>query len=505
VEQRREKRFTEMQRSHELYCLGHLLQAGIAYYRATGRRNLLDIGVRFADYLVKNFGPEKRPALTGHPELEMAMVELYRTTGDRRYLNFAGYLLSGVERERLKLRDSELKYMFSGKPFTSRTIFEGHAVRAMYAASGAADYQAETGDPAYAATLERLWRDASGSKMYLTGGVGSRAQGEAFGEAFELPNSQAYTESCAAIAYMMWNWRLYLASGEARFTDLVERALYNGINSGMSLDGTLYCYRNPLESAGEKIRNTWYDTTCCPPNLQRVLASLPGLLYGTSRDGVYVNLYHSSALDWKLESGGELRLEQRTEYPWKGAVEITVKPARPAEFTLWLRIPEWAKGATVTVDGGPAAPATNGTYHAVKRAWRGGEKVRLLLPVVPRLTEANPRVRENGGRVAVERGPLVYCLEQPDNPAIDVLDAVIRRGAFEEEFRRDLLGGVLALRAGGAAPSSAGVPLYAESGAGEARLRSASPVRLTLVPYYGWANRGPAAMLVWVRAFDDGR
>ena len=252
VDDREKLRFTEQQRGHELYCLGHMLQAGIAYFRARGKRKLLDGGIRYANFLVENFGPGKRPALTGHPELEMAMVELYRTTGDRRYLEFAGYLLSGVERERLKLAERDLRYMFSGKPFTSRDRLEGHAVRAMYACSGATDYWAETGDAAYGRTLEALWQDMARRKMYLTGGVGSRAQGEAFGEPYELPNAQAYTESCAAIANMMWNWRMLAVTGEARFTDVIERALYNGINSGMSLDGTLYCYRNPLESTGRE-------------------------------------------------------------------------------------------------------------------------------------------------------------------------------------------------------------------------------------------------------------
>lgn len=499
VDDRRDKRFTEMQRGHELYCLGHLLQAGISWYRATGKRNLLDIGVRFADFMVENFGPQKRPALTGHPELEMAMVELYRTTGDRRYLDFAGYLLSGVERERLKLRDSDLRYMFSGKPFTSRTQFEGHAVRAMYAASGAADYQAETKDPAYAETLERLWRDVASTKTYITGGVGSRAQGEAFGEPYELPNAQAYTESCAAISAMMWNWRLLLMKGQSRFADAIERALYNGINSGMSLDGTLYCYRNPLESSGEKIRNPWYDTTCCPPNLQRTFASLPGYLYATSREGVYVNFFHSSTLDWKLENGDPLVIEQRTEYPWKGTVDLVLKPARAQEFTLWLRIPDWARGARVDVNGAPAGTVQTGGYHAIRRIWRAGDAVKLDLPVSPRLTEANLRLRENAGRVAVERGPLVYCLEQPDNPGLNVLDALLRRGgAFVEQVRADLPGGVLMLRHPGLAAAMVDAPLYGPSGSAAALVKAARPVNLTLIPYFAWANRGNSSMQVWL-------
>lgn len=224
-------RFTEMYRSHELYCLGHLLQAAIAYYRATGDRKLLDTGIRFVDYLVADFGPSKRPLLTGHPELEMSLVELYRTTGNRAYLNLAGYLLSGVETERLKLTPSQTKYLFSGIPFTSRTVFEGHAVRAMYASSGATDYYLESGDTAYRKTLDTLWDDLTNRKMYITGGVGSRSDGEAFGDAYELPNSQAYTESCAAIGNMMWNFRMLAVTANSRYADIMERALYNGINS----------------------------------------------------------------------------------------------------------------------------------------------------------------------------------------------------------------------------------------------------------------------------------
>jgi DUF1680 family protein len=244
-------RFTEMTRSHEDYCLGHLLQAGIAYYRATGNRRLLDAGIRFADYVVDNFGPAKRPFLTGHPELEMALVELYRTTGQTKYLDFTRYLLSGVERDRLKLKDSETKYMFSGKPFISHTEFEGHAVRALYAVSGATDFFTEAGDPSYKKTLDLLWADLTMRKMYITGGVGSRSGSESFGDSYELPSEQAYAETCAAIANVMWNFRMLTLTGDARYADVLERALYNGVNSGVSLSGNLYCYRNPLASNGE--------------------------------------------------------------------------------------------------------------------------------------------------------------------------------------------------------------------------------------------------------------
>jgi DUF1680 family protein len=506
VEERAANRFTEQWRGHELYCLGHLLQAGIAYYRATGNRKLLDGGIKFANYMVENFGPEKRPALTGHPELEMAMVELYRTTGERKYLDFAGYLLSGVERERLKLTDQMVEYMFSGSPFTSRTQFEGHAVRAMYASCGATDYYMETGDPAYWKTLSNLWQDMYRHKLYITGGVGSRAAGEAFGEPYELPNSQAYTESCAAIANMMWNWRMLAATGEARFMDVIERALYNGINSGMSLDGTLYCYRNPLESSGEKIRNPWYDTTCCPPNLQRIFASLPGYLYSTSAEGLYVHMFHNSTLDWRLENGTPIRVTQETKYPWEGDVTITVSPASASDFTLFVRIPAWADGANVAVNG-KSAPgvAKQSEYFTIKRHWQAGDKVRLLLPMTPRLILANERVRENVGRVAVERGPLVYCLEQHDYPGQEsIFDATLPVSSapakgFRSEFLGDKLGGIVVLKHRGIEKSKplTDEPLYRTL---ETAKRSVAghAVELTFIPYYAWANREPDSMQVWI-------
>ena len=500
VEEKKPLRFTELVRSHEEYCLGHLLQAGIAYYRATGNRRLLDGGIRMADYFVENFGPAKRPMFTGHPELELAMVELYRTTGERKYLDFAGYLLSGVDRERLKLSDRDVRYTFSGAPFTSRKAFEGHAVRAMYAASGATDYYLETGDAAYRETLDRLWRDLTQGKMYVTGGVGSRSDGEAIGEPYELPNAQAYGESCAAIGNMIWNWRMLMASGEGRFADIVERALYNGVNSGMSLDGTLYCYRNPLESTGEKIRNEWYDTTCCPPNLERVLASLPGYAYSTSDRGVWVHLYHSSDLGWRLEDGTGLAIQQRTEYPWKDAIDLTITPASAKEFSVFVRIPAWSGQSSVEVNGKPwEAAARAGEYLELRRQWTPGDRVHLRLDLQPRLTVSNPLVRENAGRVAVERGPLVYCLEQADQPGEHtIFDLSLAPGTFQSEFKADLLGGVTVLRHPGVASPRplATQPLY--SSAVPRQPEGGTPVTLTFIPYYAWANREPQAMAVWV-------
>jgi DUF1680 family protein len=365
----------------------------------------------------------------------------------------------------------------------------------------------ETGDAAYWKTLERLWDDLTRGKMYITGGTGSRADGEAFGEAYELPNAKAYTESCAALASLFWNWRMLHASGDARYADMVERALYNSINSGMSLDGRLYCYRNPLEMSREasaKIRNPWYDTTCCPPNLQRMFASLPGYFYSTSSDGLYVHLYDNNQVDWKLEDGMPLTVSMTTKYPWEGAVEMKVSPKQAKEFTLFLRIPAWSLKNEVVVNGEAWRGAVKpGAYLALKRTWKAGDTVRLKLQVEARATVAHPRALENQGRVAIERGPLVYLLEQADqNPGVNVLESVLRLSAdpardFLPEYRSDLLGGVMVLKHRGAtaALSYEGLPLYR---AFDPREKVAgAEAELTLIPYYGFANRGPSAMQVW--------
>jgi hypothetical protein len=498
--EREKLRFQQMTSGHELYCLGHMLQGAIAYYRVTGKRKLLDAGIRFADYLLAGFGPApKRPLLTGHPELELALAELYRTTGNRAYLDLAGYLLSGVERERLKLAPRDLSYLFSGSPFTERTHFEGHAVRALYAATGAADYWLETGDPAYRKTLDALWGDLAGGKVFVTGGVGSRASGEAFGESYELPNRQAYTESCAAIAGALFNQRMLAASGDARYMDLIERALYNGIASGMSLDGTTYCYRNPLAAtAADRIRNPWYDTCCCPPNLQRTLAALGAWFFSTSDDGLWVHLYDNADLDWRLADGSPLKASLSTGMPWAGNAELSLRPAAPAKFTLHLRIPEWSQSTKLSVNGKPvAAVARPGTYLEIARTWNPGDSVTLAFDMATRLVRSNPRVPENFGKAAVQRGPLVYILEQTDNPGVNVFEAALSLAPFVPERREALLGGVTVLKHQGltfARPLSE-EPLYG--------LAMAKPTRqapLTLVPYYTFHNRGPADFTLWMPA-----
>jgi DUF1680 family protein len=457
--------------------------------------------IKFADYVVDNFGPNKRPFMTGHPELEMALVELYRTTGDARYLEFVSYLFSGVERERMKWKDSDVRYTFSGRAFTSRTEFEGHAVRALYASSGATDYFAETGDPAYKKTLDLLWTDLTMRKMYITGGVGSRSGGESFGDPYELPSEQAYAETCAAVANVMWNFRLLTVTGDAKFADVLEKALYNGVNSGMSLSGTLYCYRNPLASNGEKLRNPWYDTTCCPPNIERLFESLPGYFYATSRDGVFVNLYNTSELDWRLEDGTGLKLWQTTNYPWSGDVHLTVTPAHPADFTLYVRWPAWAPSAEIQVNGQPFSTANShrGAFIGITRSWNKGDNVALNFPMQPTPMISNPKVADTYGRVAMQRGPLIYTLEQIDQAGIPISDIFLRTNAATVvETRKDLLGGVVLLKVSGAAAerSVAEEPLYQPLSVAAARAKR--PAMLTFIPYYAMGNREPSPMEVWV-------
>lgn len=498
---------------HELYCIGHLLQGAISVYRATGARTLLDAGIRFIDdFLLPNYGPgaNQKGIVAGHPEIEMALVELYRTTGNRKYVELAGYILHGDQR--IPLRPQQITYMFCGIPFTSRTHLEGHAVRAMYACCGATDYYLETGDPDYWKTLNMLWEDLVRDQMYVTGGVGARQTGEAFGDPYELPNARAYGESCAAIGVMMWNWRMLAASGDARFTDVMERALYNGINSGMSLDGRTYCYRNPLafDPAGDssdrhategKIRNPWYDTTCCPPNLERTFASLPGYFYSTSEDGVYVHLYDNSTFNWHLNDGHALRIAQTANYPWEGDVKLTVTPAEPGEFTLYVRIPGWSQKNTVRVNGSPVAVEHPGTYLPIRRRWSAGDTVELSFDMSTRLLKANPAVTDDRGRIAFQRGPIVFCMEELDQAASDPSPNLVGYtaridGETTAHYEAELLGGVMVLEHPGSLVRSPDSGLY--YAAADDRPASESPATLRLIPYYAWANRAPSAMQVWI-------
>jgi uncharacterized protein len=498
---------------HELYCIGHMLQGAVAYYRATGDRTLLDAGIRFVDgFLLPNYGPGKdqKAIVSGHPEIEMALIELSRTTGDRKYVDLAGYILHGDER--VPLRPQQIVYMYCGIPFPTRTKLEGHAVRAMYACCGATDYYLETGDPAYLKTLNVLWNDLTAHQLYVNGGVGARAAGEAFGDQYELPNAQAYGESCAAIGNMMWNWRMLAASGDAKFTDVIERALYNGINSGMSLDGKTYCYRNPLafDPAGEsrdrhlvdgKIRNAWYDTTCCPPNLERTFASLSGYFYSTGADGVYVHLYDNSEMNWHLHDGTALKVQQKTNYPWSGDVKMTVSPATPSDFVMYVRIPGWSTKNSVKVNGKEVAGAKAGEYLAIRRRWAANDTIDLNFDMTTHLLKANPAVTEDRGRVAFQRGPIVFCMEhldQQDHSAgMNLAGYTVENGGeTKAQFEPTLLDGVMVLSHPATISKTAtDVGLYFPASTPKP---PESPTTVKLIPYYAWANRESASMQVWI-------
>jgi DUF1680 family protein len=487
VDERRKDRFTNLEGDHELYCAGHLIQAAVAHNRATGKLGLLDSAARFADYLVGVFGPGKRRGFCGHPELEMAMVELYRATGRDEYLEFAGYLLDQVG-------------------FSSLQEMEGHAVRAGYACCGGADYYAETGDASTWTALQRLWQDMTQYKVYVTGGVGSRYVHESFGEPYELPNLRAYAETCAAISNAMWAWRMFTITGECGYADMLETVLYNGFLSGVSLAGDEYFYVNPLESSGSPddmstslwerghVRKEWYSCTCCPTNVQRVMASIPGYVYGAGPAEVWLVLYQSSRLDLELDAGTVV-LEQRTRYPWDGEVNIVFESAPGEKISLLPRIPGWSSGCHVSVNGNPVEPVVAGSFLRLERTWSPGDAVRISFEMPVELVRTHPRVREGFGCAAIHRGPVVYCVESIDNPGTRVRDLVLgEEPRFVYEFAPDLLGGVGTISFDAMQGDGAG-PLYAPVGT---QGTGTTETRAKAIPYYAWANRGKSSMLVWL-------
>jgi DUF1680 family protein len=499
--ERAAERWTNLRDLHELYCAGHLLQAAIADHRATGRQRLLQVACRLADHVCDVFGPAeegKRPATPGHEEIEMALVELARETGEARYLAQALFFLDQRGRGLI----GGQAYHQDHRPFRTLERLEGHAVRHMYLNCGAADLYAETGEPALLATLERLWEQMTQHQMYVSGGLGAHHAGEAFGPDYELPNARAYAETCAAIGSVLWNWRMLALAGEARYADLLELTLYNGFLAGVSLDGTAYFYENPLAAVVGHRRQTWFDCACCPPNVARLLASLPGYVYSTSEEGIWVHLYAQGAARIPLADGRIVHLRQQTRYPWEGQVEIEVEGE--GEFSLFLRLPGWCEtGASLKVNGQPIdADLLPSSYVAVRRTWLPGDSLRLNLAMPVRQVQAHPYALENTGRVALTRGPLLYCLEGTDHPQLDLRDlALAPATAFTPEFRGDLLGGVVVLQAPAsviAPPADWSGHLYrtaSETGEPPAH----RPVQLTAIPYYAWANREPGPLQVWLQ------
>jgi len=507
------ERWSHLYMSHELYNLGHLYEAAAAHYQATGKKRLLDVAVKSANLVAREFGPGKRTNPPGHEEIEIGLVKLYRVTGTRKYLDLAKFFIDarGKTEGRVPYENegrTELlygEYAQDQKPFVEQTEAVGHAVRAGYLYAGAADVAALTGDAAYVAALDKIWADMAGTKLYITGGIGAAGGWEGYGPPYRLPNLSAYAETCANIATFLWNSRMQRLELDAKYADVMERILYNGVLSGISLSGDRFFYPNPLASFGQHERVPWFSCACCPPNVARILTSVPGYFYAAAKDRVYVNLYAQGTGRMKV-AGADLELVQTTEYPWKGDIRIEVKPARDAAFTLALRIPGWALSRPVPTDlyayldlppGDGVTLKVNGEdvqlpaglekgYALVSRTWKSGDVIELSLPMPVRRVVANEAVEADRGRVAVERGPLVFCAEGPDNGG-RVSNLVLPDGAaLTAEMRPELLNGVVVITGEAEAVSEKAGRIVSEKKA------------VTLIPYYAWANRGRTEMAVWL-------
>lgn len=496
-------RWSNLRDDHELYCAGHLVQAAVAHHRATGDGRLLRVATRLADLVCAEFGPPgsgRRHGVDGHEEVEMALVELARETGRARYVEQARYFVEARGHGLLQGGWFDRTYFQDHVPFRELDRMAGHAVRALYYACGATDLYLESGDPEELAVLQRLFGHMVAHQLYVSGGVGARHDGESFGADHELPNGRAYTETCAAIGSAMWCLRMLAATGEARYADLLEWTLFNAVLPGWSIDGRSYLYVNPLEADGSHRRQPWYHCACCPPNLARTLCALPGYVHGVQDDALTVNLYAQGTA--VVDVGGRtVTVTQRTRYPWEGRVGLEVDGE--GTFALRLRVPGWAEGASLSVNGSPAGgPVVPGAWAELRRRWSRGDRVELQLPMPVRVLEAHPYVPEDAGRVALARGPLLYCVEGADYPGADLRDLEVDPARPPEAaWEPELLGGVVALRGSAAVRPVAedwSGRLYRPAGAGPAR-GAARPVELAAVPYFAWGNGEPGAMRVWVR------
>jgi len=493
-------RWTDLEQGHELYCAGHLIQAGIAAERATGDTTLRTVATRFADLIddVFRLGPDTRT--DGHPEIEVALVELFRLTGERRYLQLADTLTTRRGHGMFTSGRFDLDYYQDAEPVRDARSIVGHAVRALYLAAGVTDLYAETGDDALLGSMLRQWDDLTSAKSYLTGGVGSRHHGEAIGDPYELPPDRAYCETCASIANIMWNWRMLLVTGESRFADLLERTLYNGFLSGHSLDGESFFYMNPLQSRTGERRHHWNPVACCPPNIMRLLASLHHYLATVTDTGIQLHQYATSTIRAIVSGSGPVELAVETGYPWSGAISIEVVSTGATEWTLSVRVPAWARGATL--DGEPVAP---GGYAELARRWQAGDRVALELDVSPRLTAPSPRIDAVRGCVALERGPIVYCIEQHDlADGVDLAEVGVDPAAgLVESGPVDQLGGLPGVALAGVVRELDG---WRQSEYLDLREVPAAapgaPTQLLAVPYFAWANRGVGGMRVWIPATD---
>ena len=481
------ERWSEVEQlSHEFYNLGHMIEGAVAYYQATGKRTFLDVAIRYADCVCREIGPGENQLqrVPGHQIAEMALAKLYLVTGDRKYLDQAKYFL-----DRRGHSDYGNVYYQSHKPIIEQDEAVGHAVRAEYMYSGIADVAALTGDEEYIAAIDRIWENIVSKKLYITGGVGSRYDGEAFGENYELPNLTSYCETCAAIGNVYTAYRMFLLHGESSYFDVLERTLYNGLISGVSLDGGAFFYPNPLESDGRHQRQPWFGCACCPSNICRFIPSVPGYIYAVDGRDLYVNLYMSNTMTHEIAGRG-IQLSQRTSYPWSGEIKITIDRNDAGTFALKLRIPGWARGEvvpsdlysfaddtsadiwSVSVNGSPVQAELEKGYATVSRRWKAGDEVTLSLTMRPHFVAANSNVEADRGRLAVENGPIVYCAEWPDNEENPLEATVSSDDTLEVEWRPDMLEGINIIKDGA----------------------------LTLIPYYAWNHRGPGNMEVWMHA-----
>lgn len=502
-------RYSDLTRSDEGLCLGHLIEAGIDYYRATGSRALLDPATRAADQVVNNFGPAKRPFVTSYPVLEMAFVELFRTTGNGKYLDFTRYLFSGIERDRLKSKSGIPETPFSTKAFAKYGEFEGNPIRALYAASGATDYQLEAGDPAFKRTLDSLWTDLTQRRMSITGGIGTDPTGDRVTAPYDVPDSNPYMGTCAATANIMWSFRMLMLTAGASYADLLERALYNAVNAGMTLGGVPYCRRATPAFKGVGVQVTKPNTEgdCCASAVENAFESVPGLMYASGREGFFVNLYHASEVSWHLANHVPVRLAVATSYPWAGDVRITVGLPRSQDFALNLRWPSWAFSARLAVNGQSVEPINQvgnpGTFLAISRAWHDGDVITLNFGMRASVVASNPLLSTEYGRLALQRGPLVYALEGVDQSGVALRDIMLSTtAAAVPEQKPDLLGGVTVLKMTGLTAEKPLVrePLYQPLNTAANRRKKAA--MLTFIPFYAINNRETTPVSVWIPAAD---
>lgn len=512
-----DQKWADMDHGHELYCAGHLIQAAVAFHRAVDDGRLLAIVNRFVDHIYDTFGPGKREETCGHPEIETALAELYRATGDPRHLELVELFVDRRGRNRMRGHAGYgADYHQDHVPVRDAQEVAGHAVRQMYLTTGATDLYMETGEEALLDAMRRLWGDMATRKIYLTGGVGSRFDGESFGAPYELPTDTCYCETCAAIGSLMWNWRMLLLTGDRRYADLFERTLYNGVLASPGLEGQSYLYVNPLlvrggryvrassdvASGSELSRPAWHYVACCPPNVMRLFSSLSHYLATSDTGGIQLHQFATARLDVEL-AGAPVTLAMGTNYPWDGKIDVRIEASGSQPWTLALRHPAWCDDAEVRVNGEVVgASLSDGGYWTLARHWKAGDTVTLDLRMEPRFVLPNPRVDAVRGCVAIERGPLVYCFEgQDQKEGVDLMDVEVDTSvALRENWQGALLGGLVVVEAAGLAEEMSawhGALYRPLAGAVEAATR---PVALKAIPYYAWGNRGMGSMRVWMPA-----